>query len=206
MEAEYDLAPAGLHELLRPVFGCLGELPEIQSQALRARWDSRRLRMLIACSSRPRRSACSRRPQRTVPHCVVDDAQWLDRPSADALVFTARRLRAERLAILFAARDSEVTMFEAAGLPQLALADLGPEPAAAILATSARQAVPSVQTRLLAKACGNPLALLELPDGLSEEQLDGHVPLPDAMPLTPASKASSSSESAVSLARPKPHC
>ena len=49
--------------------------------------------------------------------CVVDDAQWMDRPSADALVFTARRLRAERMAILFGAREGELRRFEAAGVP-----------------------------------------------------------------------------------------
>ena len=71
--------------------------------------------------------------------CVVDDAQWLDRPSADALVFAARRLRAERLAILFGAREGEVRRFEAAGVPDLALTGLDPPSAAAVLAAGRLQ-------------------------------------------------------------------
>jgi DNA-binding CsgD family transcriptional regulator len=109
----------------------------------------------------------------------------VDRPSADALVFTARRLRAERLAILFAAREDEATRFEAAGLPDLMLTQLDQRSAASILAAEAHQAPPSVRDRLLAEAAGNPLALMELPGGLSDEQLKGSVPLPEAMPLTP---------------------
>ena len=117
--------------------------------------------------------------------CVVDDAQWLDRPSADALVFSARRLRAERLAILFGAREGEATRFEATGLAELMLTGLAYQPAAEVLAGRARQASPGVRDRLLAEAAGNPLALLELASGLSDEQLHGLVPLPEAMPLTP---------------------
>ena len=186
VQAESDLAFAGLHELLRPVLGCLAELPDIQSRALAGALglapSAGADRLLVSAAVLGVLAAAAEdRP--TV--CVVDDAHWLDRPSADALVFTARRLRAERLAILFAARDGEVARFETAGLRQLALAGLGSEPAAAILATSARRAVPGVQARLLAEARGNPLALLELPDGLSAAQLDGRVPLPGAMPLTP---------------------
>jgi hypothetical protein len=114
-----------------------------------------------------------------------NDAQWVGRPSADALVFTARRLRAEQLAILFGVRDSEAGRFEAAGLPELVLAGLCRDAAVKVLATMGRAAAPSVCERLLAEADGNPLALLELPGSLSQEQLNGGVPLPDAMPLTP---------------------
>ena len=147
VEAESDLAFAGLHELLRPVLGYLGELPGAQSQALAGALG-------LAPSPQPDRllisaavlgllaAAAEARPVL----CLVDDAQWVDRPSADALVFAARRLRAERLAIVFAVRDGEASRFEAAG---------------------------------------NPLALLELAAGLPEEQLDGRVPLPEAIPLTP---------------------
>jgi hypothetical protein len=109
----------------------------------------------------------------------------VDRPSAGALVFTARRLRAEPMAILFGARDGEVSRFEAAGLPELALTGLSRQSADAVLATSTRTIVPGVRDRLLAEAGGNPLALLELPAGLSAQQLQGLAPLPDVMPLTP---------------------
>jgi DNA-binding CsgD family transcriptional regulator len=186
VEAESDLAFAGLHELLRPVLSCLGELPDIQSKALAGALglapSTHADRLLISAAVLGLlAAAAANRPTL----CVVDDAQWLDRPSADALVFTARRLRAERLAILFAAREGEATRFEAAGLAELVLTGLAEAPAATVLATRARRASPGVRDRLLAEAAGNPLALMELASGLSDEQLDGLVPLPEAMPLTP---------------------
>jgi DNA-binding CsgD family transcriptional regulator len=186
VQAESDLAFAGLHELLRPVLGCLGEVPEIQAQALAAALglapSVQADRLLISAAVLGVLAAAAEdRPAL----CVVDDAQWLDRPSADALVFTARRLRAEHLAILFTAREGEAARFEAAGLAELALAGLADRPAAAVLASRAHQAPPGVRDRLLAEAAGNPLALMELASGLSEEQLHGLAPLPEAMPLTP---------------------
>src|SRR5215469_491926 len=186
VEAESDLAFAGLHELLGPVLGYLGELPETQSQALAGALglapSTHADRLLISAAVLGLLAAAAE--DRPVL-CLIDDAQWVDRPSADALVFAARRLRAEQVAILFGAREGEANRFAGAGLPELTLTGLGQESAAAILAASARQAVPSVRDRLLAEADGNPLALLELPDGLPAEQLRGLVPLPEAMPLTP---------------------
>jgi DNA-binding CsgD family transcriptional regulator len=186
VEVESDLAFAGLYGLLRPVLAHLGELPETQSQALAAA-------MGLAPSSHPDRllisaavlgllaAAAESRPML----CVVDDAQWVDRPSAEALVFTARRLQAERIAILFGAREGEMRRFEAAGVPELELTGLSQPSAAAVLAGLARSPAPAVRDRLLSEADGNPLALLELPAGLSEAQLRGQAPLPDAIPLSP---------------------
>jgi DNA-binding CsgD family transcriptional regulator len=186
VEAESDLAFAGLHELLRPVLGYLDELPDIQSQALAGALGlapSSQPDRLLICAAVLSLLAAAAETQPLL--CVVDDAQWVDKPSADALVFTARRLRAERLSILFGVRHSEADRFEAAGLPELALTGLCPDAAVKVLATGGQTAAPSVCQRLLAEAGGNPLALLELPASLSEEQLSGRVPLPDAMPLTP---------------------
>jgi len=185
-QAESDLAFAGLHELLRPVISHLSELPGSQAQALTAALglapSSRPDRLLIGAAVLGLLAAAAE----TKPTlCLVDDTHWLDRPSSDALVFTARRLRAEQLAILVGARAGEASRFEGAGLPELTLAGLDQRSAAHILAARARQASPSVRDRLLTEADGNPLALLELPSGLSEEQLQGLVPLPDAIPLTP---------------------
>src|SRR5215472_130619 len=185
VEAESDLAFAGLHELLRSVLGYLAELPGTQSQALAGALglapSTHADRLLISAAVLGLLAAAAEDAPVLV---VVDDAQWVDRPSADALTFTARRLRAERLAILFGAREGEASRFEGAGLPELTLDGIGQEHAAAILAASARQAAPGVRDRLLAEAEGNPLALLELPDGLSADQLRGVVPLPEAVPLT----------------------
>lgn len=186
VEAESDLAFAGLHELLRPILDHLGELPDIQSQALAGALvlapSTHADRLLISAAVLGLLAAAAEdRPTL----CVVDDAQWLDRPTADALVFTARRLRAERLVILFGAREGEATRFEAADLAELMLTGLADQPASTLLASRARQAPPRVRDRLLAEAAGNPLALMELASGLSDEQLQGLVPLPEAMPLTP---------------------
>jgi hypothetical protein len=187
VEAESDLAFAGLHELLRPVLGCLDALPEIQSQALAGALglapSTHPDRLLISAAVLGLLAAAA---EDRLVLCVVDDAQWVDRPSADALVFTARRLRAERLVILFGAREGEASRFEAAGLAEITLTGLDQRHAEAILATPAGGSAPVVRDRLLVEAAGNPLALLELAAGLAAEQLDGRVPLPEAIPLTPA--------------------
>jgi hypothetical protein len=137
---------------------------------------------------------------------MVDDAQWLDRPSADALMFTARRLRAERLAMVIGAREGEVSRFEATGLPDLTLAGLDHEPAAAVLAAAARQVAPGVRERLLAEAHGNPLALLELPAALSAEQLDGRIPLLRRCRSLRGSKVCSANGSGSRPGRRRPCC
>ena len=186
VQAESDLAFAGLHELLRPVLVHLGELPGTQSQALAGALGlapSQQPDRLLICAAVLSLLAAAAETRPLL--CLVDDAQWVDRPSADALVFTARRLRAEQLAILFGVRDSEPGRFEAAGLPELLLTGLCHDAAVKVLAATGHAATPSVCDRLLGEADGNPLALLELPGSLSEEQLSGRVPLPDAMPLTP---------------------
>jgi len=186
VQAESDLAFAGLHELLRPVLTYLGELPDTQSQALAGALGlapSSQPDRLLICAAVLSLLAAAAETQPLL--CLVDDAQWVDRPSADALVFTARRLRVEQLAILFGVRDSEPGRFEATGLPELLLTGLCQDAAVKVLAAMGRAAAPSVCERLLAEADGNPLALLELPGSLSEEQLNGRVPLPDAMLLTP---------------------
>ena len=186
VEAESDLGFAGLHELLRPILSFLGELPDIQSQALAGALglapSIRADRLLTSAAVLGLLAAAA---EKHPILCVVDDAQWLDTPSAEALVFTARRLRAERVAILFGAREGETRRLEAAGVPELSVAGLELPAAAVVIAARARTAVPVVRERLLAEADGNPLALLELPAGLSEAQLEGRAALPDAIPLSP---------------------
>jgi hypothetical protein len=87
--------------------------------------------------------------------------------------------------MLFGAREGEVRRFEAAGVPDLALTGLNPPSAAAVLAAGGCGAAPPVRERLLAEPGGNPLALLELPHGLSQAQLEGRAALPEAIPLSP---------------------
>src|SRR5205085_1540681 len=116
--------------------------------------------------------------------CLVDDAQWLDRASAQALAFMARRLLAERIAIVFAVREPSNSS-ELAGLPELVVEGLADHDARLLLASVMQgQLDPQVRDRIIAETDGNPLALLELPRGLTPAELAGGFGLPDVMPLT----------------------
>jgi DNA-binding CsgD family transcriptional regulator len=114
--------------------------------------------------------------------CVVDDAQWLDRATARTLAFVARRLLAERIALVFCAREPGDVL---AGLPELRVSSLGHRDSRALL----EGVLPSrldepVLERIVAETRGNPLALLELPRGLTPTQLAGGFGLPVAVPLS----------------------
>ena len=185
VEAESDLAFAGLYGLLRPIVEKLGELPETQADALAgalglaASLGSDRL--LVSAATLSLLAAAA---EEGPVLCLIDDAQFLDAASAEALVFSARRLAAEPVAMLFAVREGEARTFAAPGLPELVLEGLGTEPAGQLLRASAPAAADSVREWLLAEAAGNPLALLELPSGLSDAQLQGRAGLPEAIPLS----------------------
>ncbi len=185
-EAEADLAFAGIYGLLRPVLGLLDEVPEIQARALAgalglAPSDAPDRFMVSAAVLGLLAAAAEQRPV----VCLIDDAQWLDRPSAETLVFAARRLGADRVVILFAARDGEMRHFDAPGVPSLTLGPLDGSAAETLLAARGQAAAPAVRARLLTEAHGNPLALLELPFALTDAQREGTSPLPDSIPLTP---------------------
>jgi predicted ATPase len=185
VEVESDLAFAGLHGLVRPIVDELPGLPRRQRTALAAALGLGPAggsdRFLVSAGVLSLLAAAA---EEGPILCLVDDAQWLDVPSADSLVFTARRLGAEGVVIVFAARDGEGRRFDAPGLDELAVGELDRDSAVALLDRAARDAAPSVRERLLAEAAGNPLALLELPAGLSGAQLAGRGELPEAMPLS----------------------
>jgi DNA-binding CsgD family transcriptional regulator len=186
IESEAELAFAGLHQLLRPILGQVDGLPGPQATALRAafgleqgRVEDRFLVALAVLSLLA--EAAERRPVL----CVVDDAHWLDEASANALVFVARRLEAEGVVVLFAARDGDPRRFGAVGLPELEIGGLDGVAVAALLAERAAAPVaPQVRDRLLERTGGNPLALVELPSVLTSDQLSGVQPLPLRLPLT----------------------
>lgn len=185
VEAESDLDFAGLHSLVRPIIGHLPRLPEPQRRAVAAALGLEPAggsdRFLVSAGVLSLLAeAADERP--TV--CLIDDKQWLDRPSADSLVFAARRLDAEGIVILFAAREGESRRFEAPGLAELVLAGLDREPALALLRRSSGALSAAVRERMLADAAGNPLALLELPGCLSDAELAGRAVLPEAIPLS----------------------
>ena len=113
--------------------------------------------------------------------CVVDDAQWLDRASALTLAFVARRLLAERVGVVFAAREPGG---ELAHLPELEVRGLRRDDARALLGSTVRFRLDErVRDRIVAETRGNPLALLELPRGLTARQLAGGFGLVEAQGL-----------------------
>jgi DNA-binding CsgD family transcriptional regulator/Tfp pilus assembly protein PilF len=117
--------------------------------------------------------------------CVVDDAHWLDAASAAALLFCARRLGADRVAMAFGARDGAAAAFEAPGLTELTLTGLDTEQSRELLAQRlGSKPADAVVQRLISETGGNPLALLELPGELTAAQLEGAVALPGALHLT----------------------
>ncbi|MDD9207976.1 AAA family ATPase [Georgenia sp. 10Sc9-8] len=185
IESESPLAFAALHRLLRPLMGHAGSLPAPQARALRAAFgevegDGDRFLVFLAALSLLAEAA-ARRPVLV----VVDDAHWLDEASAAALLFVARRVQDEPVAVLLAARDGDVRTFDSVGLPELRLTGLGEAGAAALLEHRSGVTVPDhVRDRLVAGTDGNPLGLVELAGALSPAQLSGVEALPARLPLT----------------------
>jgi DNA-binding CsgD family transcriptional regulator len=184
VEVESELPYAALHQILRPVLGRLGLLPQPQGAALRAAFAlsdetvGDRFRVSLAVLGLLA-DAAEERPVL----CLVDDAQWLDGASTDALLFATRRLEAERIALLFAARDDERYPFRAEGLEDLRLAPLEQSAANALLRDHVGFDISAaVVDWLLESASGNPLALMELPHLLSREQLAGTEAVMSALP------------------------
>jgi DNA-binding CsgD family transcriptional regulator len=183
VESEAELPFAGLHALLRPVLDEVGALPERQAMALRGAFGLAEAavadRFLVGLGVL---SLVAEQAEDRPVLVVVDDAQWVDRASADALVFAARRLHAERAAVLAATRD-EPPGAGLPGLPELRVDGLDRVSAERLLA--GRGLALAVRDQLIADAAGNPLALIELSRGLSAGQRAGSVsplPLPGASP------------------------
>jgi DNA-binding CsgD family transcriptional regulator len=181
VEAESELAFAGLHQLLWPILDLADELPDVQAGALRSAFglsaDRVEDRFLVSVAVLSLLTAAADAQPLL---CVIDDAHWLDGASADALVFVARRLQADPIAVLIGAREADARHFEAPGLPELPLAGLRGAEAAALL-DGALPAV--VREELVGVTGGNPLALLELPAALTDDELAGRAPLRLGLPL-----------------------
>ena len=176
IEEESELPFAGLHLLLRPVLDRISALPDVQAEALRGALGLAKAgpadRFLVGLAVL---SLLAELAADQPLLCVVDDAQWLDRASADALLFAARRLDTESIVLLLCARTGA---FAAAGLPELSLKGLSAQAAIELIGDS----VPvSRRYRVLAEAAGNPLALLELPRVLDIAAPEGPLPLTDRL-------------------------
>jgi DNA-binding CsgD family transcriptional regulator len=182
VESEMELAYASLHQLCTPVLDRLEQLPRPQRHALRVVFGLDEGgppdRFLVGLGVLTLLSEVA--AERPVL-CAVDDAQWLDHASALALAFVARRLHADPVGILFAAREPGE---ELAHLPELELHGLLDGDAGGLLNSSVGFKLdPQVRSQILAETRGNPLALLELPRGLTASQLAGGFGLLEAHPL-----------------------
>jgi len=183
VESEMELVYAGLHQLLTPMLDRLERLPAPQANALRTAFG-------LSPGSAPDRflvglAALSLLAEVAEEHplvCLVDDAQWLDQASSQVLGFVARRLAAESVGMVFAAR---ILGDELVGLPELVVEGLREADARALLDSVLTGPLdPRVHDRIVAEAGGNPLALVELPRGVTSAELAGGFALPDAMPLS----------------------
>ena len=146
---EAELAFAGLQQLLRPVLDRLGRLPAPQADALRGAFglvDAEASRFMVELGVL---SLLAEVAEERPLLCLVDNAQWLDRASAEALVFVARRLHAEPIVLLLAARDDDVRQFEAPGVPSLRLGGLDAEAAGQLLEARVDRLAPAVRARLI---------------------------------------------------------
>ena len=115
---------------------------------------------------------------------VIDDAQWLDRESGELIAFVARRLLADRVAMLFARRDTGAERGWLDGLPELRIGGLPDADARALLASIEIPVMHErVRERFLAITGGNPLALIELTGALTPDELAGRARLRDPVPL-----------------------
>jgi DNA-binding CsgD family transcriptional regulator len=183
VEGEMELPFAALQQLCSPILDRSERLPDPQRDALSVAFGLSAGRapnaFLVGLAALGLLSEASKeRPLL----CVVDDAQWLDRASARVLVFVARRLLAEKIAFVFAARELGDAL---AGLPELRVDPLGPRDARTLLESVLPAPLDArVLDRIVLETRGNPLALLELPRGLTPTQLAGGFGLPVAVPLS----------------------
>jgi DNA-binding CsgD family transcriptional regulator/tetratricopeptide (TPR) repeat protein len=172
VQSEMELAFAGLHQLCAPMLDHAEALPVPQREALRTAFGLSAGpvpdRFLVGLAVLGLLSeTAGERPL----ICVVDDMQWLDHASAQALGFAARRLAADPVGLVFAAR---VLGKDVAGLPELVVEGLAERDARALLESVLTGPMDArVRDRIIADTHGNPLALLELPRGLTPAQLTG---------------------------------
>ena len=181
VQSEMEFAFAGLHQLLTPMLGRLGQLAVPQREALQTVFG-------ISAGPPPDRflvalavlSLLSEVAAEQPLLCLIDDEQWLDQASVQTLGLAARRLAAEPVGLVFAVRAPGE---ELAGLPELAVEGLVDGHARALLESALVGPLDArVRNQIVAEAGGNPLALLELPRGMTPAELAGGFGLPGALP------------------------
>jgi len=184
VESEMELAFAGLHQLCAPLLDGLEALPDPQRDALRValgmQGGAAPDRFLVALATLNLLAGAAEVEPLV---CLIDDVQWLDRASAHTLTFVARRLLAEPIGMVFAVREP-TDVNELSDLPELVVGGLADDEARRLLASALPGRLDErVRDQIVAETRGNPLALLELPRGLTPAELAGGFGLPDARPL-----------------------
>jgi DNA-binding CsgD family transcriptional regulator len=183
-ESEQSIDFAALHQLCVPMLEQLDGLPARQRDSLAAAFglieDRAEDPFLVGLAVL---ALLSKAAEEQPLLCAIDDAQWLDEPSAEALAFVARRIDSERVAFVFATHDSAPsTPF--AGIDELEVPGLPPEACRQLLASAIAGPLDGVvRDRLIGDLGGNPLALLEVSGQLTPEQLAGVAGLPEMLPL-----------------------
>ena len=181
VESEMELPFAGLHQLCAPMLDRVEHLPAPQRDALRVAFG-------LTEGDAPNRfllglAVLTLLADQADAHpfaCLVDDAQWLDRASLQVLAFVARRAAADRLVLVFSVREPNEER-ELVGLPELAISPLADSDARLVLGAAIRGRLDDrVRDRIIAEARGNPLALVQLPLGLTAAELAGGFGLPSA--------------------------
>jgi DNA-binding CsgD family transcriptional regulator/tetratricopeptide (TPR) repeat protein len=204
VESESELPFAGLHELLQPLQDRLDRLPGPQAVALASALAIEPPagaagggatdadidgggeppvagdRFTVSAATLSLLAAAA---EDQPVLAVVDDAQWLDGSSAEALAFTARRLHAEGIVLLLGLRETEATTSALESLASLRLASLADDDAIRLLATRQGAVARPIAAQLVRATAGNPLALVELSSLLTPQQLTGQEPLDDPLPV-----------------------
>jgi DNA-binding CsgD family transcriptional regulator len=185
VESEMELAHAGLQQLCGPLLGRLSDLPTVHRNALETVFGLSTGpppdRILVGVAVLDLVAVAA---QEHPLMWIVDDAQWLDRSSIQTIGFVSRRLLAERIAVVIAARDSSVDA-ELAGLPEIRLEGLAPDDAGRLFDSVVTGPTdPVVRDRIISETRGNPLALLELPRAWTAAELVEGLSESAPVPLT----------------------
>ena len=183
LETEARLAFAGLHQLLLPVLDGIAELPGPQREALSTAFgmtDASAPDLFLTALAALNLLADAAEPAGLL--VIAEDAQWLDRSTAEVLAFVARRLEYEPLVLVAAIRDGFESPLSVAGLQELHLEPLDAGESAALLDGVAPDLSATARVQVLAEATGNPLALLELPLTLTKR--GARAAAPASLPLT----------------------
>ncbi len=185
VESEAQLPFAGLHQVLRPLLGSLSKLPRVQRDAIDAAFGADAVappeRFMIALAALNLLTEAATLQPVLV---VVDDLQWLDRPTQEVLGFVARRISADPVVVAGGVRTGHVVPFASAGLAELNVVGLDDNSARSLLTTHAADLSSADRERILKEAQGNPLALIELSAALRTAAAAGLELLPPFLPLT----------------------